>query len=311
MAAAVNTPSGAPPMPMTAWTPLPWMAALAAYNTMMTGSMFRLTTTPLTVSLWFRDGWLLRSADILSTHLLRHLLWTPAFLVVAYLAYLRKAGGDMRRAPLEWIPVVTVVVLYFYVERGGNQYGPRFHYEAALFLVVFVAANLLRTASLAGRPVFESWLFGLAVLSLLLQPVSFAVHARIERQVIVERMDPFRQVEAAGLSAALVLIADRVGTRRSMAAADLTRNGIDPAGPVLYGLDQGDDRPCRWAAQVPGRRPYSYVWDHAASRGLLQPLTCAGAGGAATDSPRAGDAFPGPGWPMRFFDTIEAGDQGK
>lgn len=253
---------------------LPWVAALAAYNLAMTGSMFQLTTTPLTVSLWFRDGWPLRSADILSTHLLRHLLWTPAFLLVAYLVYLRQAGADTRRAPLEWMPILTVVVLYFYVERGGNQYGPRFHYEASLFMVIFVAANLLRTPSLVGRPSFEAWLFGLGVISVLVQPVSFAVHAIVEREVIVERMDPFRQVEAAGLRAALVLIADRVGTRRSMAAADLTRNGVDPSRPVLYGLDQGDDRPCRWASEVPGRRPYLYVWDHAALRGSLRPLIC-------------------------------------
>lgn len=253
---------------------LPWVAALAAYNEVMTGSFFRLTTTPLTVSLWFRDGWLLRSADILSTHLLRHLLWTPAIVVVAYLVYLRKAGADTRRSPLEWMPVLTVAVLYFYVERGGNQYGPRFHYEASLFMVTFVAANLVRTTSLAGRPPYEAWLFGLAVLSILIQPVSFAVHAIVERQVIVERMDPFKQAEAAGLSAALVLIADRVGSKRSMAAADLTRNGIEPGQPVLYGLDQGDDRPCEWARQVPGRRPYFYVWDHASAKGSLRPLAC-------------------------------------
>lgn len=253
----------------------PWVAALAAYNAAMTGSMFHLTTTPLTVSLWFRDGWLLRSADILSTHLLRHLLWTPAVTVMAYLVYLRTASADTRRSPLEWIPILTVVVLYFYVERGGNQYGPRFHYEASLFMVIFVAANLVRTSTLAGRPRIDAWLFGLALLGVLLQPVSFAVHASVERQVIVERMDPFRQVEAAGLTSALVLIADRVGTRRSMAAADLTRNGIDPAPPVLYGLDQGDDRPCDWARLAPGRRPYFYVWDHAAARGSLRPLACA------------------------------------
>jgi hypothetical protein len=289
---------------------VPWVAALAAYNSTMTGSMFDLTTTPLTVSLWFRDGWLLRSADILSTHLLRHLLWTPAFLIVAYLVYLRRAAAEGRRAPLEWIPIITVVVLYFYVERGGNQYGPRFHYEASLFMVIFVAGNLLRTASLAGRPVVEAWLFGLAVVSILLQPVSFAIHASVERQVIVERMDPFRQVEAAGLSAALVLIADRVGTRRSIAAADLTRNGIEPTRPVLYALDQGDDRPCRWAAEVPGRRAYSYVWDHAASRGLLRPLTCAPAGSGATQPQRAGDTR-GAGTPKRFIGGGMADGRGK
>ena len=72
---------------------LPWVAALLAYNDAMTGSPWRLTTTPLTVSLWFADGFVLRGADILSTHLLRHLLWTPPVLV----AGLRRATCGWRR----------------------------------------------------------------------------------------------------------------------------------------------------------------------------------------------------------------------
>ena len=253
----------------------PWVVALAAYNATMTGSMLRLTTTPLTVSLWLRDGWLLRSADILSTQLLRHLLWTPPAVMVAYLVYLRTAPADTRRPPLEWMLILTVAVLYLYVERGGNQYGPRFHYEAMLFAAVFVAANLFRGPTLAARPPYEAWLFALTVISVLAQPVSFAIHARLERAVIVERMDPFIQAARAGLSNALVLIADRVGSARSIAAADLTRNGIDYDGPVLYGLDQADDRPCAWARLVPGRRPYFYIWDHARRHGTLSPLDCA------------------------------------
>ena len=50
-------------------------------------------------------------------------------------------------------------------------------------------------------------------------------------------MDPYASVASAGLDRALVLIDGRVGTERSMAARDLTRNGIDAASrPVLYGL---------------------------------------------------------------------------
>ena len=105
-------------------------------------------------------------------------------------------------------------------------------------------------------------------------PVSFTVHAVNERRVIVERMDPFTQAERAGLRQALVLIADRVGSSRSIGAADLTRNGIDYDGPVLYGLDQADDRPCDWARLVPARQPYLYIWDHALHRGTLSPLDC-------------------------------------
>ncbi|HTM31895.1 MAG TPA: glycosyltransferase family 39 protein [Vicinamibacterales bacterium] len=252
---------------------LPWVGALAAYNQAMTGNPLKLTTTALTVSLWFRDGWLLRSADILSAHLLRHLLWTPAVLVPAYVIYLRTAPAATRRGPLDWILVVTIAVLYFYVERGGNQYGPRFHYEAFLFAVIFVAGNLFRADSLQASPPRDRWLFALLAASVILMPISFAVHAAVEHRVVLERMDPFRR--AAGLRDAVVLIGDRVGATRSIAAPDLTRNGINPGGPVLYGLHIDTPRHCPGGdLAVPGRAPYLYVWDYANGIGTLTPLEC-------------------------------------
>jgi hypothetical protein len=251
---------------------LPWAIALAAYNQALNGNPVKLTTTALTISLWFRDGWLLRSADILSTHLLRHLLWTPAVLIPAYVIYLRAAPRQTRRGPLDWMLAITVAVLYFYVERGGNQYGPRFHYEAFLFMVIFVAANLFRGERLQSAR--EGWLFGLLAAAVLMMPLALAAHAWSEHRVIVERMDPFTRAREAGLRDALVLIGDRVGSRRSIAPSDLTRNGIDADGPVLFGQDQADDRPCDWARQVPERRPYLYVWDHEQGYGMLTPLSC-------------------------------------
>jgi hypothetical protein len=231
--------------------------------------------------LWFRDGWLLRSADILSTHLLRHLLWTPPVLVFAYLFYLRVAPDSVRRGPLDWLLAATIVVLYFYVERGGNQYGPRFHYEAFLFAAVFVVANVFRRPALEDAPARDRAAFALFAASLLVTPASFLVHSRIEHAVIVERMDPFTQAARAGLRDALVLIGDRVGGRRSIAAADLTRNGIDYQGPVLFGLHVDDARHCPPGdLAVPGRRPYLYVWDHARDVGHLGPIACRPAGPA-------------------------------
>ena len=197
-----------------------------------------MTTTPLTVSLWFRDGWLLRSADILSTHLLRHLLWTPPAVMVAYLVYLRTAAGETRRPPLEWMLILTVAVLYFYVERGGNQYGPRFHYEAMLFAAVFVAANVFRAEPLADRPPYEAWLFALMVVeradsARLASPFTRRSNVRSSSSA----WTPSSRRRGSRPSATRsCCIAGRVGSRRSIAATDLTRNGIDYDGSVLYGL---------------------------------------------------------------------------
>ncbi len=79
---------------------------------------------------------------------------------------------------------------------------------------------------------------------------------------------------AAGLHDALVLISGRVGTVRSMAASDLTRNAVGHQASVLYGLDLGEAERCAPTARVPGRTTYLYAWDRLASRGSLRPLVC-------------------------------------
>jgi len=253
---------------------LPWIAVLFAYNAALSGSPWRLTTRPITVSRWFADGVLLRGADILSTHLLRHLLWTPPALILAYLVYLRAAPRVTRRGLLEWMLVLMAGVLYFYVERGGNQYGPRFHYEAFPFAALFVAANVFREPQFTEKRPRDQWLFALLALSVMVMPLWFWKHAAVERRVIRERMDPYTMAAAAGLRDALVLIDGRVGTARSMAASDLTRNPVGHRASVLYGLDPGKDKHCGPTARVPGRTTYLYTWDWLAARGSLRLLVC-------------------------------------
>ena len=252
---------------------LPWMALLMAYNTILSGSPWQLTMTPLTASRWFAEGVMLRGADILATQILRYVLWTPPALVVAYLVYLWTAR-DTRRGAIQWLPLLMAGILYFYVERGGNQYGPRFHYETFPFLAIFVAANVFRAHAFAAHARRDQGLFAALAVSVALMPVVFVAHAAIERQVVRERMDPYRMAAAAGLQRALVLIGGRVGTVRSMAAFDLTRNDLGHEGSVLYGLDEGAPAHCAPGARLAGRTTYLYAWDAAASRGTLRRLQC-------------------------------------
>jgi hypothetical protein len=105
--------------------------------------------------------------------------------------------------------------------------------------------------------------------------VVVAVHADIERRVVRERMAPYAAVATARLDRALVLIEGRVGTRRSMAGYDLTRNGIAAIRrPVLYGLHLDDASSCAAAARYPDRPAFVYRWSVATSRGDLTALTC-------------------------------------
>ncbi|MCC6992858.1 MAG: glycosyltransferase family 39 protein [Acidobacteria bacterium] len=253
---------------------LPWIAVLMAYNLTLSGSPWHLTTTPLTVSRWFAAGSLLRGADILASHLVRHLLWTPPVLLVAYGLYLRVAAPAERRGLFAWLPVLMAAALYFYMERGGNQYGARFHYEVFPFAVLFVTAQMFGDDSLAAKPRRDRVALAALALSVALMPVALVVHAAIERRVVRERMDPFTMAAAAGLHDALVLISGRVGSARSMAAFDLTRNDLDLRADVIYGLDPGPGARCAPAARVAGRATYVYIWSLRQARGVLEPVVC-------------------------------------
>lgn len=252
----------------------PWLLGLLAYDLALSGSPWRLTTTELTMSRWFADGVLLRGADILSTHLVRHLLWTPPVLVGAYLIYLRTAPAASRRGLLTWLPVLMALALYFYMERGGNQYGARFHYEVFPFLVIFVAAQVFRAADSVSLPSRDRKAFGWLAASVALMPAMFVIHVIVEGGAIRERMHPFVQASAAGLTGAIILIAGRVGSRRSMAAADLTRNAPLLDDPVLFAVDPGPGRRCAELSRVPNRTPYVYRWSAAAGSGTLVPIRC-------------------------------------
>lgn len=253
---------------------LPWIAVLMAYNAALGGGPWQLTTTPLTVSRWFAEDFALRGADILATHVLRHMLWTPPALFGAYLVYLWAAPRDTRRGGYDWMLPMMAATLYFYAERGGNQYGPRFHYEVFPFVVIFVVANVFREGLFAEKPWRDRAVFALLAASVAVTPVGFVAHAVIEHRVVRERMDPYDMVAASGLRQALVLIDGRVGTLRSMAAFDLTRNGLDHHGSVLYGLDPGAGAQCAPGVSMPGRTTYLYAWNRAGSYGTVRLLEC-------------------------------------
>jgi hypothetical protein len=276
-----------PDPPSTGWPPrvagrtlalvaaggAPWVLVLMAYNEAMTGNPWRLTTLPTTVSLWFRDGFLLRGADILSTHLERWALWTPPLAVLLYLVFLRRAP-HLRRGALSWLPVIVAGAFYFYIERGGNQYGPRFHYEALPFLVIFVTASLFDASGWHALERPERWAFAALAASVAVLPFLFVFHAVREHKVIRERTDPYSTVAEARLQNALVLIGGRIGTERSMDAKDLTRNDLSHMASVLYALDISPERNCFLSSQYPGRSAYLYVWDRERDDGVLSPLVC-------------------------------------
>ena len=128
---------------------LPWVLVLAGYNDALSGSPWRLTTLGETYGNWFRQKWVMRGFDILGNQLLRYVLWTPPLLVFLYLLGLRRR--PTAATALDWMPVVVALAFFPYMNRGGNQYGPRFYYEAFPFLALAVTAAVFRDDRLQRR----------------------------------------------------------------------------------------------------------------------------------------------------------------
>lgn len=250
---------------------LPWIGLLAWYNVSVTGSAWSLTTMPATASLWFAAGALTRGPDILATQILRLLLWTPPALMAAYAVYLRRAPQPRRHPELEWLLIVTAIVLVAYVNRGGNQYGPRFYYEAALFAILFTTANLFAEPMFDAKPPRDRRLWLGVALSVVCLPFLLVYHLYAAGDTVRERRSPY--TAAAGLGPAIVVMAGRIGTRRSMDVRDLVRNDFAHTNPVLFALDLGAAN-CGLAAAYPGRVLLRYQWSAVVGRSTLRRIHC-------------------------------------
>jgi hypothetical protein len=121
---------------------------------------------------------------------------------------------------------------------GGNQYGPRYYFEAFPPLVLTIVAalvSLLRDAELARwRPVAISLLAAHLAVCL----AGIAIIAPFARALVNQRMDLYDLVQKRDLRNAVVAIRSKTGAipGMEMDQRDLTRNGIDLDSQVLYVL---------------------------------------------------------------------------
>jgi hypothetical protein len=146
------------------------------------------------------------------------------------------------------------------MNRGGNQYGPRFYFDGFPLLVIVAAtvvfgATRYEDRSGAARRLvylfFVSVAAHVAIAGIQLQ----ATHAQVE-----ERLDLARRVAASSASRALVFVATPIGLERAMPAADFTRNGIDVDAPVLYALDRAEQN-TQLRDYYPDRECFVYRFD--------------------------------------------------
>ena len=153
---------------------------------------------------------------------------------------------------------------------AGNQYGPRYYYDAFPFLILTVVSGahhlISSTKAHTARHVTVHALMITVILSLCSLPfVSLYTY-----KVIDERRDVFKLVETQGLKNAVVVLSNGTGVLWPMDSSDLVRNGISIDGEVIFAHDLGQEN-CKLQALFPERHFWVYKREPHLVRGRLEP----------------------------------------
>lgn len=219
--------------------------------------------------LWFAPGTWHRGGEYMLAHIGELLLWTPPALFFVYAATLRRSPLATRLAAVGAGFACVMLGLYPYINRGGNQYGPRFYFEAYPLLVIAASAWLFGTTRYEEMTRGARRLVYLFFVSLIVHVPIAASQMQEVHAKVVERTDVTRQVERAHLNHALVFITTLMGIDR-LPETDFTRNGLTFDRPVLYVVDRGDANR-ELLAYYPDWSCYTYRYVPATRSGVLAP----------------------------------------
>jgi hypothetical protein len=217
---------------------LPFVAFLFYYNYAITGDAL----TPVTVWAYQDEGLGFVNGHTLAKgveHIIRRLImfmyWASPILLFLYFFYMvKKIRSSALRtlSPEDYFFLLLIIGYYFYYEIGGNQYGPRFYYEAFPFVILFVLHQVFSRGAY--------WAKVLLYAGVIVMLIKIPLIAHREYKIIRERTDVYQKVERAGLTNALVILKSGTGVVRPMPTGDLTRNDADFQNEVLYAVDNDE-----------------------------------------------------------------------
>lgn len=235
---------------------LPCLAFFFWYNYSITGNAL------LPVTMWayadeslgfVRGHTVLKGIEHVVRWLGMFLYWcSPAVLIFYFVSLIDKVKDPLTRwaHPEDYLFVILIAGYFFYYQIGGNQYGPRFLFEALPFMVVFVVSRVLSLN--------KKWITGMLVAGVVFAAVKMPFIALREHHVIDERKDVYALVQSRDVRNAVVLVSSYTSVVRPMPSGDLTRNDVYYLNDVLYALDLRD-RNQELMDYYPDRQFYRYV----------------------------------------------------
>jgi hypothetical protein len=245
---------------------LPCLAFLFWYN-------FQITGNPLIpVTVWAYDD---EALGFVKGHTfikgIEHIIrWTallmywssPAMLILYLAALIKKVKTAAGRTsnPEDYFYLVLMTGYFFYYQIGGNQYGPRFFFEAFPFLVLMVV-NFAFQAQ-------RKWPIAILLSGVCFAVIKFPFINIREHRVVSERNDLYNIVDSQRISNAVIFVSSHTSVIRPMPIGDLTRNDLNENHNVIYVQDRGPQNSLV-LKRFPGRKFYLYDRNREKIRGQL------------------------------------------
>jgi len=197
--------------------------------------------------------------------------WVPPAFLVFYLYLLFRKE---KRQPLQelffYSFLFPVIAYFFYFSWGGNQYGPRYYYEAFPWLMMAICHQTARGWRTISGDAKKFLVAGLLV-SLGINGYFFYKHARYNEQVSLQRKALYVLAETDAQKPALVFIHGFLGDLLVMAEEDAVRNHPNLTGEVLYAHDRGKENK-KLMDYYPDRKPYRGTYDRKVKQAVLKEL---------------------------------------
>lgn len=224
--------------------------------------------------LGFRDEYTVSDGLFSVAHRIFYLAdWVPPAWILMFLISLFKAGKEdveIRLVRLAfWYPVVAYI---FYHSWGGNQFGPRYYYEAYPFFALALADGIVKLWKEAGMGL-RKLLLGVLFFSFVNAGFLFIRHGTFYETAYAQRRELYDLAEKTIAGPSIIFIRGFLGDQLVLAQEDAVRNDPGLQGRILYAHDLGEKNRLLMNA-YPDRRYYRGSYDRTLKKAVLEKLSC-------------------------------------
>ena len=212
-----------------------------------------------------------RNLTAFSQNILYFILWAPPFLLFIYSSFFVRHLKDALTKGIGAIFPCLAAGCFFYYYPPGNEYGPRFYYEAFPFMILFVSSYLFKENSYSAKKLFDKTLFLLFIAGLIIHIPLTGYLFKIKKQVVWDRQTPYRLVQEQKIHHAVIFIKTSSGKIYPIRRGELLRNDLDFSNDVLYVQDRREENK-KLMHYYPDKTYYVFTFDRNKDKGQLQKL---------------------------------------